>query len=105
MLMQTQLRTVADNHLDPNTILRPASVRGFGAIEAMGSQMRLGVRAGHRAAERASCRVAQFQGIAPIECLIVAHSRWSKKRPPRVDIEATRPAPGLLMFSNVETYR
>ena len=41
MLMQSQLRTVSANQSHTNTILRPAPVRGeFGAIEAMGSQMR-----------------------------------------------------------------
>jgi CRP/FNR family transcriptional regulator, nitrogen fixation regulation protein len=43
MLMQTQLRTVSANQLHSNMIPGPAPVRGgFGAMEAMGSQMRFG---------------------------------------------------------------
>jgi len=43
MLMQTQLRAVSANPSHTNAIPRPAPVRGgFGAIEAMGSQVRFG---------------------------------------------------------------
>jgi CRP/FNR family transcriptional regulator, nitrogen fixation regulation protein len=43
MLMQTQLRTVSANQLHSNMIPRPAPVPGgFGAMEAMGSQVRFG---------------------------------------------------------------
>ncbi len=43
MLMQTQLRTVSANQPHTNMIPRPAPVRGgFGAMEAMGSQMKFG---------------------------------------------------------------
>jgi CRP/FNR family transcriptional regulator, nitrogen fixation regulation protein len=43
MLMQTQLRTFPTNQSHTNTIPRPAPGRGsFGAMEAMGSQMRFG---------------------------------------------------------------
>jgi CRP/FNR family transcriptional regulator, nitrogen fixation regulation protein len=43
MLIQTQLRTVSANQPHTNTIPRPALVRGgFGAMEAMGSQMKFG---------------------------------------------------------------
>jgi CRP/FNR family nitrogen fixation transcriptional regulator len=43
MLMQTQLRTVSNNQPYTNTFPRTAPVRGsFGAMEAMGSQMRFG---------------------------------------------------------------
>jgi CRP-like cAMP-binding protein len=43
MLMQTELRTSSANHARTSTIPSPASVRGgFGAMEAMGSQMRFG---------------------------------------------------------------
>jgi CRP/FNR family transcriptional regulator, nitrogen fixation regulation protein len=43
MLMQTQIRTVSANQPHTNAIPRPAPVRGgFGAMEAMGSQMKFG---------------------------------------------------------------
>jgi len=43
MLMQTQLRTFLASQSHTNTIPRPAPVHGgFGAMEAMGSQMRFG---------------------------------------------------------------
>jgi CRP/FNR family transcriptional regulator, nitrogen fixation regulation protein len=43
MLMQTQIRAISANQPHTNTIPRPAPVRGgFGAMEAMGSQMKFG---------------------------------------------------------------
>src|SRR5260370_38426593 len=43
MLMQTQIRTASANQPHANAIPRPAPGRGgFGAMEAMGSQMRFG---------------------------------------------------------------
>jgi CRP/FNR family transcriptional regulator, nitrogen fixation regulation protein len=43
MLMQTQVRTISNNRSHTDTIARTAPSRsGFGAMEAMGSQMRFG---------------------------------------------------------------
>lgn len=46
MLMQTELRTVSTYHSHTNTVARPAPLGGsFGAMEAMGSQMKFGPNA------------------------------------------------------------